>query len=136
MDELCAQELVVLEPIDANEGVDLLRVVQGPRADASGDEGRESGGVDGDSSLVQVVEDHEGLGELVPPGESLDVSVDGVRVLAVERQRLRERDGVVLVRKRLLRGRRGMGSAERRRFGAGSGGEGFWRERVKVRGEG
>lgn len=150
MNKFGTQKLVVVEPIDPDKRVDLLPVIQRLRTDAGGDEGGECRGVDGDSSLVQVVQDGESLGELVLTRESLNVIEYGARVLAVERQGLRKR--VLLGENRRVfppRWYRCSGSSKRRRFGLESvvavavavavvgGGEGVWREReVEVKGNG
>lgn len=65
--------------------MNLLAGVEGPGADAGGDEVGECGGVDRDALLVKVVQNRESLVELVLCGESLDVLVDGAWVLRVER---------------------------------------------------
>lgn len=52
--------------------------------DASGDESSEGGEVDGNATVVEVVQDGDGLVELVLPSESLNVFVNETWVSAVE----------------------------------------------------
>lgn len=146
MNKFCTQKLVVVESIDPDKRVNLLPVVQRLCTDAGSNESGEGRGVDGNSLLVHVVEDGESLGELVLPCESLNVAVDGARVLAVERQGLRKR--VLLSENRAFPSalsrrcwRSGWPKRRRRRHtGLESvvvaGAEGVWREWVEMKGHG
>lgn len=71
-------------------GVHLSRFGQGFGSNTCSDEGGKCSGINRDPLLVHVVQDGEGLFELVLPSESLDVLVNGTRIFGVEWQRVRE----------------------------------------------
>lgn len=90
LDELGEEELIALEPVYPQVDMDLAAESEGLEAGAGGEEGGEGGGVHGDAAVLEVVEDGEGLLQLAEAGEALDVLVDGVGVLRMEGERVRE----------------------------------------------
>lgn len=90
LDEPLLYELVGVKGVDAEVGVELVDIGETAGAGGGGEEGGEGGGVDGNAAVVEVVEDGEGFGDFVEVGEAADVAVDGVGVLGVKREGLRE----------------------------------------------
>lgn len=91
LDKPGKKEFIALKAVDPYMDMNLAAKGESFEPGAGREEGGECGGVDRDAALLDVVEDGEGLSEPAEAGETLDVSVDDVRVLGVEGEGVGER---------------------------------------------